>query len=182
MSNQQIKRNIPADGLAGLKENFKKDALAGFLVFLLAMPLSLGIAKASLYPTIFGLVTAIIGGVVVSFFMGSRLSIKGPAAGLIVIASGSVTAFGDGETGWHLALGAVVVAGIVQVLFGLFKLGKFADFFPSAAIHGMLAAIGIIIMAKQLHLILGINPADLKGKAPLELIGMLPNSIMHENA
>jgi MFS superfamily sulfate permease-like transporter len=176
------KRYIPADGLAGLKENFSKDALAGFLVFLLAMPLSLGIAKASQFPMIFGLVTAIIGGVLVSFFMGSRLSIKGPAAGLIVIASGSVMAFGDGEIGWHLALGAVVVAGIVQVLFGVFKLGKLADFFPSAAIHGMLAAIGIIIMAKQLHLLLGINPAELKGKEPIELLGMLPKSIMHENA
>lgn len=176
------KRFIPADGLAGLKENFSKDALSGFLVFLLAMPLSLGIAKASGFPMIFGLVTAIIGGVVVSFFMGSRLSIKGPAAGLIVIASGSVMAFGDGDTGWHLALGAVVVAGLIQVLFGVLKLGKLADFFPSAAIHGMLAAIGIIIMAKQLHLVLGIDPALLKGKEPLELLAMLPTSILHENA
>lgn len=176
------KRFIPADGLAGLKENFTKDALSGFLVFLLAMPLSLGIAKASGFPMIFGLVTAIIGGVVVSFFMGSRLSIKGPAAGLIVIASGSVTAMGDGETGWHLALGIIVVASLIQILFGVLKLGKLADFFPSAAIHGMLAAIGIIIMAKQLHLVLGINPSELKGKEPLELLAMLPSSIMHENA
>lgn len=182
MSNEKTKRYIPADGLAGLKQNLSKDALSGFLVFLLAMPLSLGIAKASGFPMIFGLVTAIIGGVVVSFFMGSRLSIKGPAAGLIVIASGSVAAFGDGEIGWHLALGAVVVAGIIQVLFGVLKLGRLADFFPSAAIHGMLAAIGIIIMAKQLHLLLGINPAELKGKEPLELLAMLPSSIIHENA
>ena len=176
------KKFIPADGLAGLKENLSKDALAGFLVFLLAMPLSLGIAKASSFPMFFGLVTAIIGGVVVSFFMGSRLSIKGPAAGLIVIASGSVTALGDGETGWHLALGVIVVASVIQILFGVFKLGKLADFFPSAAIHGMLAAIGIIIMAKQLHLVLGINPSELKGKEPLELLAMLPSSIAHENA
>lgn len=179
---KQNKKFIPADGLAGLKENLSKDALAGFLVFLLAMPLSLGIAKASSFPMFFGLVTAIIGGVVVSFFMGSRLSIKGPAAGLIVIASGSVTALGDGETGWHLALGIVVVASLVQILFGVLKLGKLADFFPSAAIHGMLAAIGIIIMAKQLHLVLGINPSELKGKEPLELLAMLPASILHENA
>src|SRR5438309_9178001 len=123
------------------------------------MPLRLGIAKASGYPMIFGLVTAIIGGVVVSFFMGSRLSIKGPAAGLIVIASGSVAAFGgdDPVLGWHLALGAVVCAGLIQILFGVFKVGDLADFFPSAAIHGMLAAIGVIIMAKQLHLLFGIN-------------------------
>ena len=181
-SSKKINRFIPEDGFAGLKQNFTKDALSGFLVFLLAMPLSLGIAQASNFPMIFGLVTAIIGGVVVSFFMGSRLSIKGPAAGLIVIASGSVTAMGDGEAGWHLALGAIVVAGILQIIFGILKAGKLADFFPSAAIHGMLAAIGIIIMAKQLHLLLGINPAELKGKAPLELLAMLPSSIMHENA
>jgi MFS superfamily sulfate permease-like transporter len=175
-------KNIPADGFAGLKQNFSKDALSGFLVFLLALPLSLGIAKASDFPAVFGLVTAIIGGVVVSFFAGSRLTIKGPAAGLIVIASGCVGAFGEGETGWHLALGAIVVAGIIQILFGVFKLGRFADFFPGAAIHGMLAAIGIIIMSKQIHTLFGIDPKLLKGKEPLELLAMIPSSFMHENA
>mgnify|MGYP001019270808 CR=1 FL=1 len=180
----QTKNNssIPADGWAGLKQNFTQDALSGFLVFLLALPLSLGIAKASDFPAIFGIVTAIIGGVVVSFFAGSRLTIKGPAAGLIVIASGCVGAYGGGETGWHLTLGAIVVAGLVQVLFGVFKLGRFADFFPGAAIHGMLAAIGIIIMSKQIHTLLGINPKELSGKEPLELLAMIPSSIMHENA
>lgn len=69
MKTETKKRYIPADGLAGLKENFSKDALSGFLVFLLALPLSLGIAKASDFPAIFGLVTAIIGGVVVSFLL-----------------------------------------------------------------------------------------------------------------
>ncbi len=178
----QTKKYIPADGFAGLKENFKADSLSGFLVFLLAMPLSLGIAKASDFPPIFGLVTAIIGGLVVSFFSGSRLSVKGPAAGLIVIGSGSVAAFGGGELGWHLTLGAIVVAGIIQILFGVLKLGKLADFFPGAAVHGMLAAIGIIIMSKQIHTLLGIDPKMLKGKEPMELISMIPESIMHENA
>lgn len=182
MNTNKAKRYIPADGMAGLKENFSKDALSGFLVFLLALPLSLGIAKASDFPTIFGLVTAIIGGVLVSFFAGSRLTIKGPAAGLIAICGGAVAVFGGGDTGWHLALGAIVVAGIVQVLFGVFKLGKLADFFPGAAIHGMLAAIGIIIMSKQIHTLLGIDPKLLKGKEPLELLAMIPESIMHENA
>lgn len=182
MTKKNQKKYYPADGLAGLKENFSKDTLSGFMVFLLALPLSLGIAKASDFPTIFGLVTAIIGGIVVSLFAGSRLTIKGPAAGLIVIASGAVTAFGGGETGWHLALGAIVVAGLLQIIFGIFKLGKLADFFPSAAIHGMLAAIGIIIMSKQIHILLGINPSELKGKEPLELLAMIPESIMHENS
>lgn len=182
MINKNQKRYYPADGLAGLKQNFSKDTLSGFMVFLLALPLSLGIAKASDFPAIFGLVTAIIGGVLVSFFAGSRLTIKGPAAGLIVIASGAVTAFGGGEIGWHLALGAIVVAGIVQIVFGVFKLGKLADFFPGAAIHGMLAAIGIIIISKQIHTLLGINPSHLNGKEPLELLAMIPESIIHENA
>ncbi|MFN8116729.1 MAG: SulP family inorganic anion transporter [Bacteroidia bacterium] len=182
MNTETKKRYIPADGLAGLKENFSKDALSGFLVFLLALPLSLGIAKASDFPAIFGLVTAIIGGVVVSFFAGSRLTIKGPAAGLIAICGGAIAAFGGGDTGWHLALGAIVVAGIIQILFGVLKLGKLADFFPGAAIHGMLAAIGIIIMSKQIHSILGIDPKLLKGKEPLELLAMIPESIMRENA
>jgi MFS superfamily sulfate permease-like transporter len=174
-------KQLPADGLVGLKQNFSKDALSGFLVFLLALPLSLGIAKASEFPAIFGLVSAIIGGVVVSFFAGSRLTIKGPAAGLIAICGGAIAVFGGGDTGWHLALGAIVVAGVIQLLFGILKLGKVADFFPSAAIHGMLAAIGIIIMSKQIHVLLGIDPATLKGKEPLELLAMIPHSIVCEN-
>lgn len=173
---------IPKDGWEGLKENFKGEAIAGFMVFLLALPLSIGIAKASDFPAIFGIITAIIGGIVVSFFAGSRLTIKGPAAGLIVIASGAVSAFGGGDQGWHLALATVVVAGLFQIVFGLLKFGKLSDLFPSAAIHGMLAAIGIIIISKQIHTLFGIPPAELKGKEPLELLAMIPSSIMHENA
>ena len=83
---------IPKDGWQGLKENFSADALSGFLVFLLALPLSLGIAKASEFPPIYGLLTAMIGGIVVSFIAGSPLTIKGPAAGLIVITARSLLA------------------------------------------------------------------------------------------
>lgn len=173
----KTKLTAPLDGLAGLKENFSTDAVSGFIVFLLALPLSLGIAKASEFPPIMGLVTAIIGGIVVSFFMGSKLTIKGPAAGLIVIVAGAVNEFGGGETGWHLALGAMVAAGIVQMLFGVFKLGKLADFFPLSAIHGMLAAIGLIIIAKQIPVLLDVAPALTKGKGPLALIGSIPTFI-----
>eukprot|EP01136_Pigoraptor_vietnamica_P014459 Opistho-1_new@56689 len=158
----KTKLTAPLDGFAGLKENFSTDAISGFIVFLLALPLSLGIAKASEFPPIMGLITAIIGGIVVSFLMGSRLTIKGPAAGLIVIVAGAVNEFGGGETGWHLALGAMVVAGIVQILFGVFKLGKLADFFPLSAIHGMLAAIGLIIIAKQIPVLLDVAPCTLR--------------------
>jgi MFS superfamily sulfate permease-like transporter len=175
MSNQ--KNKIPKDGFAGLKENFAKDALSGFSIFLLALPLSLGIAKASEFPPIMGLLTAIIGGLLVSFFSGSRLTIKGPAAGLIVIVAGAVTEFGGGEMGWHLALGAMVVAGIIQIIFGLLKLGRLTEVFPLSAVHGMLAAIGLIIIIKQLPVFMDINPALTRGKEPLELLIEIPSFI-----
>jgi len=182
MNSKKIKQ-IPLDGWAGLKQNLSADAMSGFMVFMLALPLSIGIAKASDFPPIYGLITAIIGGVIVSFFSGSLLSIKGPAAGLIVIASGAVTAFGgeDKILGWHYTLAAITIAGILQITFGLLKFGKFSEYFPTAAIHGMLAAIGIIIMSKQIHFLVGINPSLLKGKEPLELLAMIPNSLVHEN-
>jgi MFS superfamily sulfate permease-like transporter len=154
---------IPKDGLEGMKQNFLADLQSGFMVFLLALPLSLGIAKASGIPNpIFGVITAIIGGIIVSFLSGSRLTIKGPAAGLIPIISGCVVAFGGGEQGWHLALGCIVVASVIQVLFGLLKMGNFADFFPGAAIHGMLASIGIMIIIKQLPILFGVAGNFLK--------------------
>jgi len=171
------KLSLPKDGIEGLKENFSSDAISGFIVFLLALPLSLGIAKASEFPPLMGLLTAIIGGMVVSFIMGSRLTIKGPAAGLIVIVAGSVAEFGGGLTGWHLALGAMFVAAIVQILFGVLKLGKLADFFPLSAIHGMLAAIGIIIILKQIPVLFDVDPIINAGKGPLELLVNIPNTI-----
>ena len=181
---------MPKDGWQGLKENFSEDALSGFLVFLLALPLSLGIAKASEFTPIYGLLTAMIGGILVSFIAGSPLTIKGPAAGLIVIVAGSVTELGHGNTelGWHLALGAVVIAGIIQVLFGVLKLGKFSDIFPLSVVHGMLAAIGIIIMSKQIHILAGVSPMTPEGKSmvePLELLALLkttiPNFFAHKD-
>jgi MFS superfamily sulfate permease-like transporter len=171
---KDLKHLMPNDELKEFKDNFSADATSGFIVFLLALPLSLGIAKASDFPTLMGLISAIIGGVIVSFFAGSKLTIKGPAAGLIAIVVGAVTDFGGGETGWHLALGAIVVAGLVQILFGVFKLGKLVDFFPLSVVHGMLAAIGIIIIIKQFPVLLDVNPALAKGKSPFGLIAAIP--------
>src|SRR5687768_6837799 len=115
---------IPKDGLEGLKQNWRADMLSGFLVFLLALPLSLGIAKASEFPPAMGVLTAMIGGLFVSLFAGSRLTIKGPAAGLITICAGAVTEMGGGEQGWRMALGVIVVAGLIQGLFGFLKFGS----------------------------------------------------------
>lgn len=172
---------IPKDGIEGLKQNWRADMLSGFLVFLLALPLSLGIAKASEFPPAMGVFTAMIGGLFVSLFAGSRLTIKGPAAGLITICSGCVMEMGGGLEGWHLALGVIVVASAIQIVLGLLKFGSLTDFFPHSVVHGMLAAIGLIIFSKQFHILLGIDPATLKGKEPLELFQMIPDSIIHED-
>lgn len=185
METQKIDRNTqPKDWLAGLKENWKGDMLSGFLVFLIALPLSLGIAGASDFPPIYGLLTAMIGGLVVAFLAGSAQTIKGPAAGLIVIVAGAVAEMGHGDNalGWQMALGAIVVAGLLQVGFGLLKFGKLTDFFPLSAVHGMLAAIGIIIISKQLHILLGFNPVTPEGKPmvePVELLMELKTSFAH---
>jgi MFS superfamily sulfate permease-like transporter len=172
---------IPKDGWAGFKQNWTVDAVSGFMVFLLALPLSLGIAKASEFPPAMGVLTAMIGGLFVSLFAGSRLTIKGPAAGLITICAGAVTEMGGGVEGWKMALGVIVVASIIQIGFGYLKFGSLSDFFPHSAVHGMLAAIGLIIFSKQIHILLGIDPALLKGKEPLELFRMIPDSIIHED-
>ncbi len=174
---------IPKDGFEGLKQNWRVDAVSGFLVFLLALPLSLGIAKASGFPAAMGVLTAMIGGMFVSIFAGSALTIKGPAAGLITICAGAVTELGalniEGYTGVQLACGVIVVMSAIQMLFGVLKFGALSDFFPPSAVHGMLAAIGLIIFSKQIHVLLGIDPATLKGLEPIELYEMIPHSFMN---
>lgn len=171
--------NLPQTGLNGLKENWKIDIVSGFLVFLIALPLSLAIAKASGFPVGMGVVTAIVGGIMASFFKVAELSIKGPAAGLITVCSAAVIEFGGGTTGWQITCGVIVVMAIFQVFFGILRLGSFADFFPHSVIHGMLAAIGLIIIAKQIPVLLGDDPVYYKGESPLELFMDIPEFISH---
>ncbi len=162
----------------GFAQNWRSDLLSGFMVFLLAMPLSLGIAKASGYPAAMGVLTAMVGGLVTSFFKVAPLTIKGPAAGLITICSGAFLEFG-GDQAWPMVTAAVLVAGLLQVLLARARWGALADFFPASAVHGMLASIGIIIITKQMPVLLGVDPALYKDLPLLGLMGRLPEFLLN---
>jgi MFS superfamily sulfate permease-like transporter len=171
---------LPKTGLSGLVQNWRADILSGFLVFLIALPLCLGIAMASGFPPQAGIISAIVGGIVVSRLNGSFVTINGPAAGLIVVIFASVQELGQGDAlaGYRYTLAAIVCASVIQVAMGLFKAGKLSAFFPSSAVHGMLAAIGIIIMSKQIHVMLGVKPA---ADGLLETIAAVPSSLIDPN-
>jgi MFS superfamily sulfate permease-like transporter len=211
----EVNAAVPRGNLQGLFRYAGNDLLAGFLVFLIALPLCLGIALASDYPAMAGVFTAIIGGIVATVISNSELTIKGPAAGLIVIALGCVTEFramvhedsavtqafhdsvaddtayqnADAQTqaarreafdkyrAYRMALGVGVAAAVLQILFGALRTGVLGEFFPTAAVHGMLAAIGIIIAAKQFNISLGVNQPG----GPFAQIAAIPDTLLNLN-
>jgi len=134
----------------------KHDLPAGLSVFLVALPLYLGIAMASGAPLYAGLLSGIIGGLVVALLSGSQLAVSGPAAGLTTLVAASIISLVD----YKVFLLAVMVAGLFQIILGLLKLGVIANYFPSSVIKGMLAAIGIILISKQIPLALGYDQPD----------------------
>lgn len=174
----------------GFFPHFRFDLIAGFLVFLIAMPLCLAIARASGFPPIAGIWTAVVGGVICTLLSNSELTIKGPAAGLIVIVYGAVSEFGNAFgadlpedqralLGYRLALGIGMAAGILQILFGLVRAGRLVDFFPLTPVHGMLASIGITIIAKECYQVLGASPEA--GVKPISLLLQLPAAVFQMN-
>lgn len=147
---------VPKKGFQGLIENWQNDLIAAVSVALIALPLSLGIALAAGAPAMAGIISAIVGGVVTTFYRGGHVSVNGPAKGVIGVILLGIVLMDDGTgQSFNYILAAVVVSGAIQAVLGLLKLGRLADIFHSSVIHGILAAIGIIIVAKQIHVAMG---------------------------
>ncbi|MEM6380334.1 MAG: SulP family inorganic anion transporter, partial [Bacteroidota bacterium] len=135
----------------GFFANLKYDLPSSIVVFLVALPLCLGIALASGAPLFSGIIAGIVGGTIVALLSGSPLGVSGPAAGLAVIVLEAIHSLGAFET----FLLAVVIAGAIQLIFGLLKAGVIGYYFPSSVIKGMLSGIGIIIILKQIPHVFG---------------------------
>ncbi len=138
---------------------FPKDITASIVVFLVALPLCLGIALASNAPLFSGILSGIIGGVLVGLLSGSHTSVSGPAAGLTAVVAAQIGKLGTFDT----FLLALMFAGVIQIVLGICRAGFIASFFPSSVIKGLLAAIGVIIVLKQIPHVLG-HDADAEGE------------------
>ncbi|PWK20527.1 SulP family inorganic anion transporter [Xanthomarina spongicola] len=126
-----------------------KNIFSGFVVSLIALPLGLGLAMASDAPPIAGIIAAVVGGLMVSVLGGSHVTITGPGNGLVGVLLVAITTLGI-----ESAYAAIIFSGVLVAILGFLRLGKLSDFFPSSAIQGMLAAIGLIILGKQFHIML----------------------------
>lgn len=162
------------------QSSLRADLVSGFLVFLIALPLCLAISAASGFPPVAGVLTAIVGGVFISHMGSAELTIKGPAAGLIVITLGSVQELGMGDAmvGYHRTLAVGVVAAVIQIIFACLRTGSLAVIMPPTIVHGMLAAIGVTIIAKQTPVLVGFEGAS--GKT-FEMLMEIPHYVLHSN-
>lgn len=152
--------------------NFRRDLPASLVVFLVAVPLSLGIALASDAPIIAGLIGAVVGGIVVGLLAGSPLQVSGPAAGLTVVVAGFV-----GQFGWETMCLITACAGALQFVMGRLKVARGALMIAPAVVHGMLAGIGITIALAQMHVVLGGSP----GSSPITNILNFPSGLASMN-
>lgn len=137
---------------------FPRDLTAGLVVFLVALPLCLGVALASGAPMLSGVLAGIVGGILVGMLSQSQTSVSGPAAGLAAIVAAQITSLGSFPT----FLLAVVIAGLIQIVLGIVRAGFIADFIPTSVIKGLLAAIGVLLILKQIPHLLG-HDADPEG-------------------
>jgi carbonic anhydrase len=144
--------------------NIKYDVPAGIVVFLVALPLCLGIALASGAPLFSGIVSGIVGGIVVGLISRSQTSVSGPAAGLAAVILASITKLGAFE----ILLASILIAGVAQIALGVLRAGFVADYIPSSVIKGLLAAIGLLLILKQLPHAIGYDPANHNGFSLLD--------------
>lgn len=165
---------------ADIRSYFKEDITAAFGLALVVLPIALGIGIASGTTPIAGVLSAIVGGVVATFFRGSHVTINGPSAGLIgvMLAGGLALSDGGALSGFNYLLAATIVAGIGQMLLGVLRFGEIIDIAPSASINGMLAAVGLMIIGTQFHTILGVN---IEYDNAFESLGSIPASLMELN-
>ncbi|MGI4870358.1 MAG: SulP family inorganic anion transporter [Janthinobacterium lividum] len=153
VSTSAVPSEPPVSPASSVFSTLGQDAPAGLVVFLVALPLCLGISLASGAPLLAGLVSGIVGGVLVSWLSGSQVSVSGPAAGLTIIMVSAIATLGS----FSAVLTATAVAGVMQLGLGLARAGIIALYFPAAVIRGMLAAIGIILILKQLPHFVGFD-------------------------
>ena len=149
---------VPAPQLSRM-QSIGKDLIAGTVVFLVALPLCLGIAHASGAPVIAGIISGILGGIVVGLLSGSHISVSGPAAGLAAIVISQIQVLGS----YQAFLLAVAISGILQIGLGVLRAGVLANYFPTNVIRGLLAAIGVILILKQLPHLVG-HDTDYEGE------------------
>ncbi|MDG1763220.1 MAG: SulP family inorganic anion transporter [Flavobacteriaceae bacterium] len=154
-----------------------QNVFSGFVVSLIALPLGLGLAIASEAPPLAGIIAAVAGGVVVSLFGGSHVTIAGPGNGLVIVLLAAVTTLGQGNLyeGYLYTLAAIIFSGVLLFLFGVLRLGAMSEFFPATALQGMLAAIGVGILAKQFHIMLGIRSVS---GGTIEQLMAIPDSFL----
>ncbi|NNF19543.1 MAG: SulP family inorganic anion transporter [Flavobacteriaceae bacterium] len=163
--------------MKGKAADLPKNLFSGFVVSLIALPLGLGLALASEAPPISGIIAAVVGGTLVALLGGSNVTITGPGNGLVIVLLSAITTLGKGDLyqGYLFTLAAIVISGIIMVIMGFAKMGRLADFFPASAIEGMLAAIGLGILSKQFHIMIGNMEAQ---GSIVSLLGDIPASFI----
>lgn len=178
--NASIKEETPQNGLAGLR-HWRFDLLAGLQVALVGLPLSLGVAMASGAAPITGVIAAVIAGLVFPFLGGAYITISGPAAGLAPALLAGILTLGQGDLaeGYPLVLVAICLTGAVQVLLSRYHAGRLAMYFPMSVLQGMLAAIGLLIIIKQIPRLFGdLTPPS---KSIPESLLLMPEQFMNMN-
>ncbi|MCR9153654.1 MAG: SulP family inorganic anion transporter [Bacteroidetes bacterium] len=157
-------------------KNIPQNLQSGLVVSLVALPLSFGLALASGVPPMAGIIATVAGAIFFFILGSSRLIIAGPGNGLVVLSLYGVGVLGNGDSflGYQLLLGAIFTSGLFILLMGIFRFGVLSELFPAAAIRGMLAAIGLIILSRQIHILLGLEPL---ASGAFQLLAELPHSL-----